>query len=220
MNPVYIVAGGPSLRNFDFQKLKDKTTIVINKSIFDVPDPTYFLTIDYSFLQYLSKQNLLNKWKEMSTYKVFIANFSHDYLKIIDDQVVDTRFNLKYNLADFNLIIPSYCQSGIGFTMSDFTSGNNSGFCGLQFAIAMGYNPIYLLGFDLYTDTETHYHLGYNRSRSQFQKNLQSYFGYFGQALASLKVYRPNLKIYSCSEKSLLNEFIEYKDFNNIKESL
>ncbi len=64
-NEVYIVAGGTSLKEFDFSKLKNKTTIVSNKSIFDIPKANYFITTDYTFLNYLKSRNMYQNWKKL-----------------------------------------------------------------------------------------------------------------------------------------------------------
>ena len=38
---VFIVGGGPSLKNFDFNFLKGKDVIAVNKAVFGVPDPKW-----------------------------------------------------------------------------------------------------------------------------------------------------------------------------------
>jgi len=43
---VFVVGAGPSLREFDFQQLRDRKTIVLNDMIFAVPEPDYHLFAD------------------------------------------------------------------------------------------------------------------------------------------------------------------------------
>ena len=64
----FIVGGGSSLKKFDFTKLANKNTIVVNKAIVDVPNPKHFITMDYTFLkkirddvQYITNRKELNK---------------------------------------------------------------------------------------------------------------------------------------------------------------
>ena len=49
-NSIFIVGGGPSLKGFDFGILRNQETIVVNNAIFDVPNPNYFITMDYTWL--------------------------------------------------------------------------------------------------------------------------------------------------------------------------
>ena len=48
---VFIVGGGTRLSGFDFNKLKNKNVIAVNKSICYVPNANYFITMDYTFLR-------------------------------------------------------------------------------------------------------------------------------------------------------------------------
>jgi len=142
---VFIVGGGPSLKDFEFIKLAEEDTIVVNKSILDVPLSNYFITVDYTFLSKIG----LDCFKRINTEKVFVADFSYPFLKKKDSQIVDTRTNLVYDLKYFDRVIESQKYEGIGFTFDDFRSGRNSGYCALQLAVILGYEEIYLLGIDL-----------------------------------------------------------------------
>lgn len=202
----YIIGGGISLKGFDFSRLKDKTTIAVNKSYPYVPNLDYFITMDFTALR------KIKSIEKSSPTKVFIANFAKFYLQERDGKIVDTRFDLVYDLINFNMIIKSYKTDGIGLKFNDFRNGDNSGFCALQFAILMGFNPIYLLGIDLKVDKETHFHGGYNQDKKSFQKKLDSYYEYFIQGIKELKEKRPDIKMYSCSDISKLNNLLEYKE--------
>lgn len=203
---VYIIGGGTSLKGFDFNKLKDKTTIAVNKSCKYVPNLDYFITMDFTALRKISISKLIS-----FPTKIFIANFAKPYLQEIDGRIVDTRFNLVYTLNHFDMIIKSYKSDGIGVDFLNFRNGNNSGFCALQFAILMGFNSIYLLGIDLAITEETHFHGGYGENKEFFQKKLDLYYQSFVQGLKLLKKIKPKIKIYSCSSSSRLNNILEYK---------
>lgn len=215
-NPCFVVAGGTSLKKFKFDQLKDKTTFVSNKSIFDVPNANYFITTDYTFINYLKKKNLYKKWKDNEADKYFVVNCISDVIQNINGQIKDTRYDLEYELQDFNKIIICKSAKDIGFTFDNFNSGYNSGFCSFQLALLMGHNPIYLLGMDMNCDVETHYHEGYGRSEKKMQENLSNYKKHFISVLKKLKTIQPELKVISCSKKSSLNEVIEYKNVKDV----
>lgn len=213
----FIVAGGSSLKDFDFNLLKNKTTFVSNKTIFDVPDVDYFITTDYTFLNFLKKVNLYEKWKSLSSEKYFVANCISDFIKNEDGQITDLRYGLKYELQDFDDIIVCKSAKNVGFNFENFNSGYNSGFCSFQLALVMGYKTIYLLGMDMNCDgKDTHYHKGYGKSRDRMQTNLMNYSKHFKEVLEKLKVNRPDLKIISCSPVSSLNEVIPYQDIKDV----
>ena len=204
---IYIVAGGPSLKKFNFNTLAHKCTLVINKSIFSVPNPNYFITVDYTFFSKINKA----KFNLVPAKKFFVADFSFPALKLVKGQVVDTRFNLVYDLSGIDILIQAKCRLGIGYDIKDFTTGLNSGFCALQLAILLGFKKIYLLGLDLNSHKATHYHEGYGESVSSFNTKLELYYGYFEVALSQLKQDKPDIEVISCSKSSRLNNLISYK---------
>lgn len=212
MENVYIIGGGSSLKGFDFNKLKNKTTIVSNKSIFDVPNPNYFITTDYTFLNYLKKVNLYNAWKNLDCEKIFVVNCIAEFIQYKNDGIIDTRYNLKYDLKDFNQVIICKSAKSVGFNFNEFNSGYNSGFSSFQLAILLDYNPIYLLGIDMISiDHNTHYHGGYGRSVDKMNENLNNYLQHFLIVLKRLAIEKPKLSIISCSPISLLNHVIKYE---------
>jgi hypothetical protein len=212
---VYIIGGGPSLINFDFKILKDKQTIVVNKAIFHVENPTNFITMDYTFLRKVN----LQRFKNIKTKKYFVANFSIPQLKIINNEIVDTRFNLRYLGVKeiFNNIVYSKTVNGIGSTFRDFRNGENSGFCALQLALLLGYTEIYLLGFDLKVDQKTHFHDGYRQDINKFSKSLHKYTYNFKIGIQEIKRKFPSTKIYSCYKDSVLSYYLHYFDLKGIK---
>jgi len=212
---IYIVAGGNSLRDFDFSKLKNKEIIAVNKSILDVPFAKYFITMDYTFINKKLKEKkgiLLNS----QATKVFILNLLPDYMVERDGRIIDIRFNYVYELNLFNMIIKSYNKHGIGYSFKDFKHGNNSGFCALQMAICLGYTKIHLLGFDLMAEKETHYHGGYNQNPETFRLRLKIYLENFLYSFQSLKIERPDIEIYSYCENSPLNALLKVKKLEDI----
>ena len=206
-NSIYIIGGGNSLKGFDFDLLKDKTTIAINKSMSYVPNLNYFITMDFTALR------KINSIANLNATKIFIANFTVPYLQEQGGKIVDTRFNLVYRLEDFDMIIKSHQTNGIGLTFKEFTHGANSGFCALQLAIILGYTKIYLLGIDLNIEEVTHFHGGYGETKEKFNPKLDIYYKYFQEGILLLKKKRPDIQIYSCSSISKLNNILNYHEF-------
>lgn len=213
---IYLIAGGASLASFDFSLLKGKDIIVVNKAILDVPFAKYFLTIDYTFIDH-KLNNVKKIFQQSKATKVFIANLYPNYMIEEEGRIIDMRSNYVYKLNDFDMIIKSYNNSGIGFNFNDFRSGDNSGFCALQLAICLGYKNIHLLGYDLHAEKITHYHGGYGKSIEQFNKILNKYTSNFLYTLKILKWKHNDIKLYNYSTNSPLNKIIEKKQLEDIK---
>jgi len=207
---IYIIGGGCSLQNKNLRMLQNKETIVTNKSICYVPNPNWFITMDYTFLRKMGNHFEQTFYNEKIP-KVFIANFASPHLEEKNGHIVDIRWNLVYDLRDFNLIIKSYKTSGLGYHFGDFRNGDNTGYSALQLAIILGYTEINLLGLDLQVGQFTHFHKGYGENKDKFQNKLNKYYNYFKNSLAQLKKERPDINIYSCSETSKLNKFLPQK---------
>ena len=215
---VFIVGGGPSLIGFDFNSLTGCDTIVINKAVEYVPNPTYFITMDYT---YLSKtDHWIANYSKRGISTVFVANMTGNLAKK-EDIYVDTKFNLRYTkLGEFNYVIESkhrvHPKTGFGKTIGDFAHGDNSGFCAVQLAILLGYKKIYLLGFDMnvgYKGTKTHFHNGY-RGSSSIRTNIA---GYAENMKNALRLVNEPEKIISCSQNSSLNEYMKFENYDEIK---
>lgn len=215
---IFIVGGGHSLQSFDFERLANKNTITINKSMFDVPHPDYMITMDFTFINKVG----ISRFDSINTTKVFVANFVPAYMEYVKGRIIDTRHGLIYDLHDFDLIIKCNYETGFGFSFREFRHGNNSGFCALQLAVLLGYDTIYLLGIDLnlngqsLTTGKSHYHDGYGESLKSFNTKLQQYYENFAVGLSQIKASRPGIKVYSCSNISRLNQVIPYKMIDEV----
>lgn len=210
-NRVFVVGGGASLKGFDFDRLANEDTIAVNKAMFSLP-ATYFITMDYTFLRKVNIQ----EFRKSKASKVFIANLEPTYMEEAEGKIVDTRFSLVYALNDFDLVVKSRQSGGIGTTFRDFRSGKNSGFCGLQLAVLLRYEEIYLLGMDLNAPGATHYHGGYGEAKERFKTKLEAYFECFSTALQTLLVLRPDIRVISCSPMSRLNGIIGYSKIDEV----
>ncbi len=218
---IYIIGGGTSLKDFDFKKLKDKDTLCINNAIFHVPNPTYFITMDYIF--YKCRLPLVKRIEEFNriyTCKIFVANMGHPNIQEKDGRIVDistSHGDMFYDLQAFNMIIKSFTTQGIGTSWIDFRNGNHSGHCALQLAVLLGYDIIHLLGFDYQTiNKKTHFHEGYHQGVNKFGMLLGRYCEHFYQALKELNMKKPTLQIYNYSDISILKTILPTKDLKEI----
>lgn len=205
-NRIFIIGGGPSVNNIDLDLLENEDTMCINASINYVPNPTYFVTMDYSYFLPQRNINTVTEVVSKSTYSYFILNTSHAYIANINGKVTDTRNNIIYNELDkFTKVINSsksiINDTGFGQTPSQFAHGNNSGFCGIQLATLLGYEEIYLIGFDLNLhDEDTHFHKKY--FNSQLKNKINDYKNTLVNAL-TLFLKNTKIKIVTVTPSSL-----------------
>ena len=197
----FVIGGGPSLNGFDFNQLNGYDTIAVNKAAEYVSNPTYFITTDYS---YFIKASLpLDELKQKCTYTYFVANMGHPYMKYENGKVVDTRRNFVYeDLYKYTGVIESYNDTGFGLNLNEFSNGKNSGHCGIQLALLLGYKKIYLLGFDLNSDGQSHFHQSYREvDQKSFKNRVNGYAETLTQALAE---YKGTQQIINLSSSSIL----------------
>jgi hypothetical protein len=217
-NRVFIIGGGPSLVNFDFSILTNEDTICVNKAIEFVDNPTYFITMDYTFFgkTKLSINDIANKAKSSH----FIVNATNEYIHYIDGIFTDTRTNYKYeNLNKLTSTIVSNTvidnNTGFGLTLNNFANGQNSGFSAVQFAILAGYTEIYFLGFDLSDNNGiTHFHSGYQNSQKRFNKDINVFKVNFITAFQKFGT----TNFYTTSDRSVLTPMITYVPLSKIND--
>jgi len=210
-NRVFVIGGGSSLKGFDFTKLDREDTICVNKSVFYLNNPTYFITIDATFMNKVD----VNEFKSLKCSKFFVLQ---KYLPYIEDKngvIKDTRFNFIYDLSLFDIIIKANREENFGKMWNDFASCSNSGASAIQLAILLGYKKIYLLGMDLCVKGEnTHFHEGYGQSKEKFYSFMKE--KYLDKTYKSIKNWDGDSEIISCSPISILNNIIKYKSINDI----
>ena len=217
---IYIVGGGSSLRDFDFTKLKDKTCMTINYSIVNVPNCKYFVTMDYTFIDFISEKTKTvltrEKFVALPCEKYFVVATNNKYIENKNGQYIDNRCGYKYDLSGIDKVIESNKEYGIGHEYQDFVHGCNSGFCGVQLAILLGYKNIHLLGFDLNFEYDTHYHMAYTQNKDKFIKNLELYKKHFYVAIRCLKQNRKGVTLYNYCENGFLTQFLITKSLDEI----
>jgi len=215
---VFIIGGGPSLKGFDFNLLKDKNTICINQAVFDVPNPNCLITCDYTFIKKVGRENI----NELKCRKIFVVNLYGEELEkredhSIKDMYIDKRHNIIYNLLGFSWIIEAKGANGLGFHFDNFYSGSNSGYSGFQLAIIFGYKNIYLLGFDLqFNKNITHYHNKYSVPIEKFKERLERYYNTFKIGFELLTKHDSSVKVFNCSVNSRLKSLIPTVDLSKM----
>lgn len=137
---VFIVGGGPSIKDIDLSLLSDKLVIAVNAAAYDFinPPPTAIL------------------WGDMNW-----SDNNHDFLlnSLCKFKFTSKRYLRKSKIGPFGEYILQL-TSGHGIdTNPENIKGNNSGAQALNLCINMGAKRIVLLGFDMkYIGSKSHYH--------------------------------------------------------------
>lgn len=176
---VYIVGGGPSLKGFDWNRLKGKKVIAINRAFEVLPFADVLYWTDSRFYRWYRSE--INRFTGLK----FTCRSFHDkpsdvtLLKANNAMTIDTR--------------PSY-----------ISHGNNSGYGAINLAIKLGAKKIYLLGYDMHsTPNASHWHSGYESThRHDIYEKMMKYFDAIPKELERL-----NIECYNANIKSQLNVF-------------
>jgi len=133
---VYLIGGGPSLKNFEWNSLHGKKTIAINKAITFYPNADAVYWTDGRVYTWFEKE--INKFKGLK-YTIRANKYPSD--------VTILKRGKKFGLE----------------TNKDILShGNNSGYAAINLAIHLGAKRIVLLGYDMGSSgASTHFHDGY-----------------------------------------------------------
>ena len=211
-NEIFIIGGGSSLIGFPFQQLGNRETIAINGTALDVPNPTYCITADSKVFRQLQE----GCFEGIDTTWVLVSNPNHCSMKWKDGVFKHVRSGYIYNLFTMNMVIRNAGTDGIGFSFKDFKTGYNSGFCGFQLAVLLGYKRIYLLGFDMNKHIQKiHYHNRYRGHRTISNESFDKFYDNFVLALGIIKK-ETDIKVVSCSKISRLNDIIPYVPFGEL----
>lgn len=193
---VFIVGGGYSLKNFDFNLLKNKNVIALNSAYNYVGENAVLYWADAVWGQ--NEEDSLRK--HPSKYK-FSSRINADTL-ILSNKTGTAGCHWLKKTGDY----------GYDSNVNN-VRGNNSGANAINFAINLGAYRIILLGFDMgYTGSKSHFHdhyqttVGYNVYSELFIPSIES----IAKNIAHIPV-----KIINCSHTSALKcfEIGEYKDY-------
>jgi hypothetical protein len=141
---VYIVAGGPSLRGFDFSRLNDVPVIAINRAYEVLPYARVLYWTDGKFFRDHKDALQLHA----APHKAAARDLLYGYGTYEGHPWVNT-----YELTGF---------TGLERKSRGLRHGNNSGHAAINLAYNLGARRIGLLGYDMYIDQDRdHWHDGY-----------------------------------------------------------
>lgn len=215
----FIVGGGPSLIGFDFNQLSGFDTIAVNKAVEYLHNPTYFITTDYTY--FLKASLPIDKINLKTQHSYFIANMIPKYMSFNHGYITDTRDMRQYSdLYKYGSVIESTKKNGFGLNIKDFCNGGNSGHCAIQLALLKGYKKIYLLGFDLMINNQTHFHQSYGQVHQDSFKSRTEEYG--KTLLSSLSMYNNSQEIINLSSSSILTKspHIKTQSFTEVIKNL
>ena len=134
---VYIIGGGPSLVDFNWNSLNGKRTLAINKAITTYPNADALYWTDTRFYFWHKKEV---------------------------DNYAGLKFTIKYKegYTDDILILNKGNSVGLSESTDSLCHGNNSGYAAINLAFLLGAKRIVLLGYDMKNNgRQGHYHDGY-----------------------------------------------------------
>lgn len=141
---VWVVAGGPSLRKFNFNLLEGHTCIAANRSFEKIPYSTV-VSMDARFKRWCDKGDLGEETKEK-----WNSHLGPRIFTFVKNSPLCVGIEMIYKIDKIpNQSLPSDLS-----TLSikkGLPAGNNSGYMSLLIAIALGAKKINLLGFDMGT---------------------------------------------------------------------
>jgi len=202
----FILGGGTSLSDFDFNLLRGEKIIAVNRAYEVCPFADIMLSMDSRYYKWVTSGDLgeevRDKFYNFKGLKIFVDTIDFPYVDVITVKAID-RLGMSWDLSE-----------GI-------YHGNNSGFSALQLAIALKASPIYLLGFDFYHQGEkTHWHNGYPHRNSE--KKTRGHAEDFVYLSRELTIAENGIKIINLNPKSALTCFprmrreeIEYHGANH-----
>lgn len=177
---IYIIGGGPSLKNFDWTLLKDKVKIAINKAFLYVPDAEVIYWTDYRFYKWYEKEIT-----EFKGSKVTNKN------KPLKTDII--------NLRDTG-------RSGLDMDPSSLRHGNNSGFAAINLAVHYGAKKIVLLGYDMNSQANaTHWHDGYTKISHNHKIYKKSMIPFFSTLVEPLR--EAGVSVWNANPNSALDTF-------------
>lgn len=148
---VWVIGGGPSLRDFNWELLKGEVVIGANRA-FEKPHVGITITIDPLFERLSTNGDLGSEqrkaWREYKGVKIYAACETDPPRS--DDVVLAPRMTNKQD----DVIPPRVDNIG---------KASNSGYAGVKLAWAMGAKRIYCLGFDMAGEggRQAWFHSGY-----------------------------------------------------------
>ena len=133
---IYLIGGGPSLKNFKWNSLQGKKTIAINKAI------KFYNNADVMY------------WTDGRVYTWFEKEIN---------EFKGLKYTIRARSYPSNVtILKKGKKYGLELAKDTLSHGNNSGYAAINLAIHLGAKRIVLLGYDMgRTNEGSHFHDGY-----------------------------------------------------------
>jgi hypothetical protein len=159
---VFLLGGGPSLRDFKVQRLKGKTVMAVNSSCHAAPWADILFFTDYNWMQ--AHLDIVKAWKGL------VVTPSSHAKTVLGDRI--RRIQL-VNRPDF---------SRPGELTLKF--GRSSGHTAISLAVALGAARIVLLGYDMRrVDGRSHHHDDYlNTTDALYERDFIPWFKGWNEA--------------------------------------
>jgi hypothetical protein len=182
MDKVFIVAGGWSLKGFDFSRLKGKNVIAVNEACMYV-DHDYCMSIDIRLI--MENKHLHRRHEAMKGSKVITSH----------EPTVNHPFDLVVMLS-------SGCE-GFDFRPDRIKTGGNSGYAAINASYHLGAREVYLLGYDLSINGQKYFYGGHEcENLTADYTSLNRYYEFMAQDLEG-----SDFRVYNCSKDSALDVF-------------
>ena len=193
----FVIGGGSSLRDFDFERLRGRGRVIVsNKGFLYTPFADMMIGMDNDLYNHITQgvivgekrlglggMKIRKRFLEFEGYKVWIDSGNYRYDRI--------HFVFKKG------------EPFVGKMIRGIYTGNNMGVGALMMACTLGCDPIYLMGYDMYHTKTTHFHEGYERK--QVQSHLNSFLKHFGRIQKDIK--KKEIRVYNLNPKSRLKGF-------------
>jgi uncharacterized Rossmann fold enzyme len=176
---VYLVGGGPSLKGMNWDMLRGKRTIAINRA---------FQAVPWADVLY---------WTDAQFYRWYRRDIDRFHGMKVCCRPLEAA-------SSMIMVLQGVREKGIDMRPTHICDGNNSGYGALNLAVKMGANRIFLLGFDMHSqEGATHWHNGYSRKHNHsIYKRVIAYFESAVPALEELGV-----EVWNANPDSHLNCF-------------
>ena len=192
VKPGFVIGGGPSLKGFDFERLRNRRCLAVNMAFKDVFG---------AWGAYIGDARLINKlsldpyWPRFQGKR--FTRRDHWYKSKADPGTLLGRF--RYRLLDSMTVWSSYPGSVVHL--------GNGGLAAMNVAELHGWDPIFLLGFDCSGDRGdgrmANYHDRYPRGWAKPAAYLEKKF------VNSFEAVKKGIrsKVYNCNPDSALDVF-------------
>lgn len=174
---LYLIGGGPSLKDFNWELLRGKNVLSINRAFQAVPWAIATFWTDSRFYKWYQKD-----------------------LKRFEGIKIACRYSQLYEKD--TILVRSTGGAGVDEYPYHIRAGNNSGFAALNVAYHLGAKKIYLLGYDMKSERQsTHWHEGYVTSHNHdiYERAMMKDF------IGAQKYYKKlKVKLYNANPDSMM----------------